>query len=736
MNTSKKVVSILLSAVLLFNSTGLIVAGPSAPSAPSAPEAPEAPSSPDAPDAPDAPEAPSAPTEPSETTPTPTPAPKTPSPTPTEPPTPTPVPSSDPTPTPAPVSGTSSSDSNSDPVEKVGDDTGGNEDNGNTDGATILTGDATSSAVIENDANKNLSASVADNTGISVVNDGNGSGSNNSGSATVSDDSLTIQNNTATVENNMVNITDSGHNEASKNLGDSVIVTGDSNTTGTILNTVNTNVDGIMVSEFNIVDDHVGDYVLDFDANCISGCGGSDLTAKNTGNADGSDNTSNVDYSANNETFQTNEADVENNMVLSANSGKNKTVKNNQGDSVIVTGDANVSASVLNFVNNNIAGDVIYGVVNIFGDLIGDIIVPESGEGCCGTGDIYASNNGNGSGSTNTTNVAYDTDESLYQFNNAVIENNIILDAETGGNDTSKNNKGMSYIETGDSNVEAQVLNIANTNTSGEDMFLVLVNEAGKWFGKILGSDGNIGGSEGWAFTTNEYGEIMAVNSANGDGSTNTTNVTSTKNNTTVQNNNAKIVNNLDLSANTGKNEASKNNGGHSLISTGDANVVANIVNFVNNNIAGSGKLYVTTVNVFGNWFGDFITPGHEKEEGENQDSVADNAIGGYSSQSSSNSDSSGGSKNNTSSETEVASYEISIAKEDEDYKAKSQYKGVLASAEVVVNTEVIPEVNASETSIPEKTININLAWLILLLPVLIGAKVVKAKVIPAFRKD
>ena len=45
-------------------------------------------------------------------------------------------------------------------------------------------------------------------------------------------------------------------------------------------------------------------------------------------------------------------------------------------------------------------------------------------------------------------------------------------------------------------------------------------------------------------------------------------------------------------------------------IGTGDAKIVANIVNFVNNNISGGGKLLVTIVNVFGSWLGDFVGPG------------------------------------------------------------------------------------------------------------------------------
>lgn len=64
--------------------------------------------------------------------------------------------------------------------------------------------------------------------------------------------------------------------------------------------------------------------------------------------------------------------------------------------------------------------------------------------------------------------------------------------------------------------------------------------------------------------------------------------------------------------------------------------MVANIVNFVNNNIVGGGKLYVTVVNVFGSWLGDFVAPGQNKslaqaptESTKNDSQTPTPAIGG-----------------------------------------------------------------------------------------------------------
>src|SRR6185437_11749879 len=147
--------------------------------------------------------------------------------------------------------------------------------------------------------------------------------------------------------------------------------------------------------------------------------------------------------------------------------------------------------------------------------------------------------------------------------------------------------------------------------------FLVLVNVAGQWVGQLVGEPGsNVEGSSGMTITQNPDGTFSAgnggnvQNSGNGSGSTNNANSSSTTNNNTTQNNAADIHNTMDLSANTGGNTANYNTGGNTTVKTGNANIIANMVNFVNNNIVGNGHLYVTLVNVFGTWVGNFVGPG------------------------------------------------------------------------------------------------------------------------------
>ncbi|RJQ36926.1 hypothetical protein C4559_04315 [Candidatus Microgenomates bacterium] len=512
---------------------------------------------------------------------------------------------------------------------------------GNSGDTKVQTGDATNSVVGQITANQNIAVdSNNQSQKINAENSNNGNNSSNQTDATIINNNTNIQTNNANVSNILEQITTTGSNSASKNMGDSFISTGDANTSGTLLTGLNTNLNGVEVSEFNVADDHTGDIVLNFGgSNCISGCTGSPISTANNGNGSNSNNTVQTSEDINNQSFQNNNANVSNSLALSSDSGNNASSQNTNGDSVINTGDANVVADVLTFVNNNILGNVIVGVVNIFGNLIGDIILPEN---AVGTGDLStATNNDNGSSSNNNIAVSKDVNDSSIQTNIADIENNLNLTATTGGNETNKNTGGDSVVKTGNSDVNAQTVNIVNSNTDGGNLWLVFINKAGTWVGKILGQPQgtDFAGSQGTEFTVDANGNINVTNSGNGSNSQNQVNLNNSQNNNTVQTNNAKVTNDINLSSNTGANQTNKNTGGTSFINTGDAKVIANLINFVNNNIKSDKKLVIAFINVFGEWLGDFIPPGITKPEEKiitqnnnsldpkNEQSLADNNV-------------------------------------------------------------------------------------------------------------
>lgn len=700
---------------------------PSAPTVPTAPTAPQSPSQPVAPEAPSAPDPFSTPS-------------------PTESPRQTPTNNSIPENTDNNTSITSNNNQESpdlSTIENQG--TVGQTANGQIGNTSIDTGDATNTGIVISLGNNNLSNPTAGNIsgGASIINSGNGNGSTNNGSASIVNDKTTIQNNNSDVNNGLNQESVTGQNSASRNVGDSSIVTGDANTTGTIITGVNNNVTGAVVSEFNIVDDHVGDIVLDFNNpnNCVIGCDGGSVSAINSGNGNSSQNTANVSQTANNSTFQNNDSTVGNSMTLLSDSGNNTVSRNTGGDSSITTGDTNVVANALTFVNNNIAGNVVFGVVNIFGTLIGDIILPDSQvANCtnCGTNSTVANTN-NGAGSTNTGSLSLTNNDNTFQTNDATIENNLTLAATTGDNSTSRNTGGDSSITTGDSTVDVKTLNIANSNLDGGNMWLVIVNKAGEWVGQLLGAPvGSLmAGSTGTEFKVASDGTITATNSGNDGGSTNNANISQTSNNTTVQSNTASIVNSLNLTANTGGNSANSNTGGNSTIKTGDAKIIANLVNFVNNNIKGNGRLIVTFVNIFGKWTGDFITPGSKKENKENV--ARENlAIGGMKpqennqndqnknnnsqnqNQNNNNGNSTAGrggvsaSVNNQSNTNSTSSGSSNNGSSSQAHQGNTLIAGIstsLADAAISLSSK------SEKPGVKVKATSINLAWLILILP-------------------
>jgi len=598
----------------------------------------------------------------------------------------------------------------------------------------IKTGDAANATQVLNSGNNNAAgantAPGAGGTGATLANTANGNNSNNNGSAVVNNSNGTNQNNSATVNTNLNSSTITGDNSASDNVGDASINTGDANTTGTVLTMVNTNAQGVMVSEFNILDDQIGDVVLDFAANCILGCTGPTAVI-NTGNGSNSNNSGSVNTTNTTTTNQENDAQIGNDLVLSADTGNNTASANTGGDSNITTGHANVAANVLTFANNNIVGNVIYGIVNIFGDLIGDIIFPEDQiKNCCG-GSVGATNIGNGSNSTNSSNVEVIDSEGTFQTNNADITNNLIFDAETGNNSSSRNTGGDSSVSSGDTNIDVNLLNIANTNLAGGNWWIVMVNDVTKgWIGKIMGAPDNsfFAGSEGSDFQVDENGYITATNNKNGTNSTNDTSASVTNTNTTNQTNNADIDNNLTLTANTGGNQATDNTGGNSNIKTGDATIVANMINFVNNNIKGNGKVFVTVVNVFGTWLGDFVSPGQNKEQKTTQSTTsesnhnnADSNSGSTKESSKSNSDSS----THSTSTAQVHSNGIGITEVESGNATTSKVLGASAN----VSNSLVKGVSLDIPTVfgAKKVISINFAWLLLALP-LVGALIIRNK--------
>ncbi len=499
---------------------------------------------------------------------------------------------------------------------------GGNHSNKNTGDGSVVSGDATVQALVQNQANSDHTSTGGTpcggcGAGSSATNDKTGANSENTAVNNVNSDTLITNNNTANLDTGVIAIAGTGRNTADKNTGNGEVITGDANVGLTVVNVANTDIGGVKTSEFNVFDDHNGDILID-----LSGAqsASSPAVSQSGNNQTGSDSTNQASTNSNTALtiVNNNDASVSTDLVVDASTGLNSADKNT-GNGSVTTGDANVVTNVVNLVNNTIqAGtEIVVATVNIFGNLVGDIILAPL-PGCssnCPSGSQAAQNQTTGADSTNQASADSTTDTSITQNNQAAIDNQTVVNANTGDNTTDKNT-GNSQTTTGAVNVQAEQVNVANTNVTGADgtWWIVVVNEAGRWVGKIFGSP------DGTNVAASGSVDLGAVNSTTGADSTNQASADSTTNTSITQNNQAQVQNNVVINADTGHNSASGNTG-DGAVTTGDVNVMSNVVNYVNNNILG-GKVVIAFINVFGSWTGNVVTPGHKSEQ-----SHADSAI-------------------------------------------------------------------------------------------------------------
>lgn len=222
--------------------------------------------------------------------------------------------------------------------------TGNNRASENTGGdTTILTGRAETQVDVLNKANANFATpfpSAWSNNGSGWVNaviSGNGADSDNATTFDLRTDRTTVQNNDADVDNDVEANANSGRNDARNNTGGSVLVdTGSARSQVDVTNALN----------FNGVDNG-GDYLT---------------TVHGTieGNGFDSDNTLNASLAKILSEFQTNNADLENDVENRARSGNNDANANTGGSSsdetLVFSGNASSSTLVNSGANVNLAG--------------------------------------------------------------------------------------------------------------------------------------------------------------------------------------------------------------------------------------------------------------------------------------------------------------------------------------------------------------------------------------------
>ncbi len=256
------------------------------------------------------------------------------------------------------------------------------------------------------------------------------------------------------------------------------------------------------------------------------------ITVVVSGNGSSSDNDVKVGQTNNTTVTQSNTANISNDINANANTGGNHANDNTGSDVSIDTGNAKSTVKVDNTVNSNEA---------------------QVKCGGCPT-DVKVEVSGNGTHSDNDVNLDLKNKTWVDQKNDAVIHNDIDSKANSGKNNANDNTGGDVSVHTGKAEAWALVNNKANANVAH------------------VGSSGR--------------GALELKILGNGSDSDNDIAANLSNEVTVRQDNYADIANDVDVKANSGKNNANDNTGGSSSIHTGDAKAGAAVDNMANFNLA------------------------------------------------------------------------------------------------------------------------------------------------------
>ncbi|MEO7617217.1 MAG: hypothetical protein ABIS59_00070, partial [Candidatus Saccharibacteria bacterium] len=352
----------------------------------------------------------------------------------------------------------------------------------------------------------------------------------------------------------------------------------------------------------NLFGNHNGDINLNPTQSVNGGGGGYGPSTLNNFGITGPNSQNSITSDANNNLAvkQSDGASITNNLDLNATSG-NATGTNNTQVGNATSGDATVEANLINLINSYItSGDSFFGVLNLFGNLNGDILFPTgfldsslpSGAGTQNTIGTTGPNSTNSIGSTtnNTANLATDTNHS--------IANNINTSAQSGNAGVAGNTL-AGDATTGDAKTNNALYNLDNTSIFGDNAVLVIVNVMGHWLGHIMqlpSSNATSSALLTGGATTNHIGTT-------GPDSNNSIDSTTNNNADINLSQKGSITNNINANATSGDATLSGNTKAGSATS-GSAKVATNTANIINSGINVKHWFGVLVINVFGDWFG------------------------------------------------------------------------------------------------------------------------------------
>jgi hypothetical protein len=267
---------------------------------------------------------------------------------------------------------------------------------------------------------------------------------------------------------------------------------------------------------------------------------------------------------------------INNDVTLGANSG-NATVADNTHAGNATTGNANAVANIVNMLNSAISANKSFlGVININGNLNGDILLPPNF-----VDQLLAANAPH---STVTLNNNVNNNVVANATNNETIGNNVNLSAASGGANVS-NNTNAGSATTGSANTQLTIFNLTGKQVAAKDSILVFVNVLGQWVGLIMNApNGTTAAALG--------GNVTENNNVN-----NNATINETTNNT--------INNNVKVASKSGDATVTDNTTAGNARS-GNATASANIANIIDSTFSASDWFGLLFINVLGFWHGSF----------------------------------------------------------------------------------------------------------------------------------
>ena len=360
-------------------------------------------------------------------------------------------------------------------------------------------------------------------------------------------------NNGVTLNNGICSTSQSGNANVTDNGNAGDATSGNATTEVNVANLVNslssTSSAGVLTFNRDVTGDQNGDIILDPTA-IGAGAGSPDA---NPGSTSG---TVSTDMAINN-------------AITATSVSGDATVSGNGKGGNATTGDAETIVNLINMINSAVAaGQSFIGTINIYGDLNGNILIPQSV-----IDQLLASN-------------AYaDPSASAESFNsNESITNNVNASANSGNASVTDNDVGGDAT-TGNAKTNVTILNLTGSSIVGKNMLLVFVNVLGQWVGMIMNAPTGA--------TSAEFGGGI------------TSNAPGTGNSVVEADTNLSITNNVNASANSGNATVSDNWVGGNATS-GNASTAVNILNVEDSTLSLANWFGILFINVFGTWNGNF----------------------------------------------------------------------------------------------------------------------------------